>query len=326
MKIKGALLLLGLLCCPFLSWAAKADDSNIVQVSLAAPPTASIIDRQCEKSQMLEYEVKIKNNTEFKAGLYALVYDINPEGTFKYYNDPSELDPAVFITPWVNFQRGVIEIEPFAEVSKTLKINISPVASEGKYHAVIILAQGSTQVGAAQVAEKVNAAKIFLNLEVKSHTIEKAEITEFGPKTAVLTRSPLEFNLKIKNIGNTPVSPAGEVILYTKNGKELSSAKISETEIAPNNIESFPVKINFVGAPGRYKAKFFGEYGEDKNDLQDIIYFLYLPTKLLTVIVILILAGLIWLTVLINKRKKRPPVLGQTSDKPVRDYVINLKK
>jgi hypothetical protein len=326
LSVTKFLFFFGLLLLPIFPLAAQVqEESDVVQVVLGTPPTASIIDKQSEKGDITEYTVKIKNNLGGKASIYTLIYDINSDGTLKQYNDPSELDDATSITRWVEFRRAVIEVEMGQEATQVLKIKPSINALSGTYHAVMILGQGSTRTGAAETAEKFNEAKIFLNWTIKDHTVERAEIAEFRPLKPVLTRSPLGFSLKIKNIGNTAVVPSGEVVLYTKNGKELSSAAISGSSIASGETKSFPVNIKFNGGPGRYKAKLIGEYGETSKDLQDVIYFLYLPTVLLSIIIILILAGLVWLTIIINKR--RGVLAGGVQAKPeIKNYVINLRK
>lgn len=326
-NIAKFLFFFGLLLLPILPLAAQVQtEPDVVQVVLGTPPTSSIIDKESEKSDITEYTVKIKNNLGGKASLYTLIYDINPDGTLKQYNDPSELDDATSITRWVEFRRAVIEIEKDQETEQILKIKPSVNAAPGIYHAVMILGQGATRSGAAETAEKFNEAKIFLNFTIKDHTIERAEIANFSPITPVLTKSPLGFSLKIRNIGNTPITPSGEIIIYTKNGKELTSASIGGAVIAPNETKSFPVNIKFNGGPGRYKAKLVGQYGETAKDLQDIIYFLYLPTILLSIVVILLLAGLIWLTILINKRKSHLAATGGQAKSEIKNYVINLRK
>jgi len=323
-KILTILLSSAFLCLPLLALAQEPSDSSVLVV-IDTPPNSPIIDREIEKGDLLEYEIRIKNNLGGKAGLYALVYDVDRDGRFVPYNDPSELDETTSLARWISFRRAVIEVESGQEVIQALKIRPAPEAKEGTYKAVIVLSRGSTQVGAVESAEKYNEAKINLSVTIKSHILEKAEIAEFKPVKPILTASPLEFSLKIKNVGNQAVSPRGEAILYTKGGRELASVMVEGQSVEPGKIESFPVKISFTGAPGRYKVKFLGEYGESNRDLQDVIYILYLPIVILSLIVVAVIGFLVWLTLFINKHRANSRQ-GQPSKEPARGHVINLKR
>jgi hypothetical protein len=48
--------------------------------------------------------------------------------------------------------------------------------------------------------QKNNEAKIFINLEIKEHKIEKLEVNRFWPKQIIFAKAPIELLLKIKNI------------------------------------------------------------------------------------------------------------------------------
>lgn len=311
-------------------WPASlsaAEDDSVFAVVLATPPVSPTITKELEKGGVAEYSVKIKNDTGVvgKVGLYPLVYEVDAEGVYRYYDDQS-LSRDSSLAKWIDFQRSVIELEMGQEVVKELKIRPAPDAKEGSYQAVIILSKGSTQVGAAEAAERYNEAKITINLTIKAHVVERAEIAEFKPGTPVLTKSPLAFSLKVKNIGNRPVAPKGELILYTKGGKELASAPVGGGTIQPGQTQSYPAEIKFMGTPGRYKVKFLAEYGDGNKELQDIIYVLYMPAVLLIVSIVLLLGLLVYLTILINKRRRALPEKGGDTHRDSRDYVINLKK
>lgn len=328
--IKKTLLVLmvAVFAWPAALFAAGDSDSNY-SVILSTPPVSPTIIREMEKAEVAEYDIKIKNNFDSggNVGLYPLVYEVGADGVYKYYDDQS-LNRDSSLAKWIDFKRSVIELGPGQEDVQKLRIRPSPDAKEGAYQAVIILSRGSTQLGAAEAAEKYNEAKITINLTIKAHIIERAEISEFKPVSSVLTKTPLGFSLKIKNIGNRPISPKGDVLLYTKNGKELSSVSIGGQTIQPNQIGEYPVEIKFLGTPGRYKVKFLGEYGEGNKDLQDIIYVLYLPAVMLTILIVILLSLLGYLAVLINRRKAKKE--GEHNDdgneKGHKGYVINLKK
>jgi hypothetical protein len=318
---KGAILILTVFCLLAGQRGLAADDSEVL-VLLDTPPNSPAISGEMEKGTVAEYTIRIKNayQTAGKVGLYALVYEVDKNGIYIPY-DSSDLDVNAALSKWINFPRSVIELEQGQEVVKELNIRPSPDAKDGDYRAVIVLGRGSTQSGAAETAEKYNEPTININIKIKAHTIERAEVASLGPVTPVLTKSPLQFSLKIKNIGNVPINPKGEVVLYTKNGKELASSNIESSQIAPDETKEFLAKVNYIGSPGRYKVKFLGEYGENNKELQDVIYFLYLPTVILIIIIVFIIGGLAWLANLINKRR-----FGSNKKEEEKDYVINLRR
>jgi hypothetical protein len=326
-RLKNFLSVLTLLAC---LWpgvlAAVGDEDSTFSVILSTPPISPTITKELEKGGVAEYDIKIKNElgTPGKAGLYPLVYEVDADGVFRYYDDQS-LSRDASLAKWVDFQRSVIELEAGQEAVQKLKIKPSPDAKEGSYQAVIVLSRGSTQMGAAEAAEKYNEARITINLTIKAHVVERAEISEFKPGTAILTKAPLDFSLKIKNIGNRSVMPKGEVVLYTKTGKELSSTPFQGQTIGPNQVGEYPLQIKFFGAPGRYKVKVMAEYGDDNKALQDVIYVLYMPAMLLSVLAVLLLAFLGYLAVLINKRRKGAAA-EVDAKKETKNYVINLKR
>ncbi len=321
------LVLMAVFCVwPTTLLAASNGDSDYT-VILSTPPVSPTIIREMEKVDVAEYDIKIKNNLESgNVGLYPLVYEVGVDGVYKYYDDQS-LNQDSSLAKWIDFKRSVIELAPGQENIQKLRVRPSPNAKEGSYQAVIILSRGSTQLGAAEAAEKYNEAKITINLTIKAHIIERAEVSEFKPISPILTKSPLGFSLKIKNIGNRPVTPKGDVLLYTKNGKELSSVSIGGQTIKPDQVGDYSVEIKFLGTPGRYKVKFLGEYGDGNKELQDIIYVLYLPAVVLTILIVLLLSLIGYLAVLINKRRMRKEGGdNDTAEKGRNGYVINLKK
>ncbi len=299
-----------------------ADDDSEILLILDTPPNSPAISTEMEKGDLVEYQIRIKNayQTQGKVGLYPIIYEVDKNGMYTFY-DSKDLTSDEALSRWISFPRGPIELNQGDEVIHKLEIRPSPDAKEGDYRAVVVLGQGSTQSGAAEAAQKYNVPTININIKIKSHTIERVEVSGLGPATPILTKSPLEFVLKVKNIGNVPTVPRGELVLYTKNGKELASATLDGSQVMPEEVKSFPIKVEYIGSPGKYKAKFIGQYGADNKDLQDLIYFLYLPVVVLVIIVVLILFVLIWLTIVIGRRRQRSDKQGDE-----RGYVINLRK
>lgn len=324
MKIRLAIIFFSLLLSAPLAVRAGSDISV----------TPSVIDQKGQARDIWEGKIKIKNDLPTtKVDIYAQVNDVSPEGGLIEYADPSELEMGTSLAKWIDFKRSVIELEPGQETEEQLRIKVPPDAKPGKYHAIIVMARGGNIDIARQSAETLNEARVMVNFEVGEHIVEKAEISEFKPVRAISRQSPVMFSLKIKNIGNREIRPQGEIIVYDNGGKELGSASLSQdkSSIASGTSRTFILPVKVAGGLGKYKAKADLNYGQQTNlNLQDVVYFLYLPTKILIVIVflVIILVGLaaFWLN---RKNKGGPPALPKKprpAERKLNDYVINLKR
>jgi hypothetical protein len=186
-----------------------------------------------------------------------------------------------------------------------LRIIASPNATPGKYHALISFPTGGNLTEAQATDQKLNEAKVQINLDIVEHQVEQAEINRFQPVSGFFTNNNISFILKIKNIGNQPVSPEGEIVIYDKGGKEVGSIPISGSTIAPNEIKDFPAQTKLNIGPGKFKARLNLNYGQDNGkNLTDIVYFSYLPLALFLVLLVFILGLATSAAVYISKRKK----------------------
>lgn len=294
---------------------AKAVDINLsVSPSLIDVPSADI--QACEKGRIcLEREITIKNNSDVRADIYPQVNDISPEGIVRY-SDPSELPADRSLTRWTDFYRAVIEIPPGESVKKTLKIIASPNAIPGVYHSIITFPPGGNMTEAQLADSKLNQAKLLLNIEVKAHIIEKAEVSLFKPAKVIFTDKRIGFLLKIKNIGNEVISPVGEIVIYNKGGKEVGSITVKEKTVAPNETVDFSSTGSFKILPGKYQAKLIVNYGGSNRDLQGNVYFSYLPLGFLIFFLLFMFAMIFVGAFIIDKRRREKRGQEGSSEEP----------
>lgn len=294
--MKKIIILLFILFFPF--FPLKAGEGDIIVSPI-------VIDEECQARDLFEYNIKIKNNLEGRVTLYAIVNDVSEKFGLIKYGDPSELDLTSSLTRWLEFSRGVIELKAGEEIEMPLKIKVNQDALPGKYFARISFGRGSNREQAERKVEESNEAELLINFEVVEHIVEKIEIAEFRPTKGIFTKQPVSFSLKIKNIGNKDMSASGEVVVYNKGGKELGSARFNEDgrKIKQGEISSFPISINLPEGIGKFKARLRVEYGEEKRDLQDSVYFLVLSKIILIIIGFCVFLLSTFLAFLISKRK-----------------------
>jgi hypothetical protein len=337
MRLAKKIFFLSLLLAAFLSPAAGRADVNI-----GLTVTPAVIDiPTCEKGQIcLEKTIAIKNNSAFRADVYAQVNDLSPTTGLIPYRDPSELPADASLVRWIDFYRSMITIQPGGTATQTLRITASPHAEPGKYHAIISFPTGNNLPEAQASDQQRNEAKLQINLDLVEHQIEQAEINRFAPSHAFFTDNSIGFVLKIKNIGNQPVAPAGDISIYDKGGREIDSLPITSSSIAPGEIKDFSTGAKLNLGPGKFKAIVNLNYGQDNGkNLTDIIYFSYLPLVLFIIFLLIIFGLLATVAFYYHKKRKtrQPPPVEEDKNLRYRSgsaphpavhhrYVVDLKK
>jgi len=281
-----------------------AEENSIKRDIIISP---SIIDEECEARDMLEYDVKIKNVSGGRITLYAVVNDISEENGIIKYKDPSDLDINSSLVRWLEFRRAVIELDKDEERKIPLKIDVHEGAKPGVYHARIAIAKGSNRSQAIESAYKLNTEELLINLEVKKHVIEKVEIVEFKPVKGFFTKQPVEFILKMRNIGNENVALGGDLAIYNNRGREIATVDLGRKgRVLDSGKEmKIPINIRVPSSFGKFKAKLRVEYGGSKKDLQDAVYFLIMPKWLIVIVVLLVLFLATFLALSISERKRK---------------------
>ncbi|MBU4217256.1 hypothetical protein L6270_05520 [Candidatus Parcubacteria bacterium] len=292
----------------------------------------SVIDEKAKAKDILKYTVKIKNEKANKIELYAILFDILPDGS-RAILTPSELDQKTSITKWTSIKRGVISLDPGAEVEVPLQIDVNLTATPGVYHSVIAFSEGSNRA-IAEVGVSA-ASQILVNIEVGDQIVEKAQVEKFAASRNIFTKYPAILDLQIKNNGNVPVTPSGEILIYNRRNQQVGQVGINSlsTAIEKGSSTQFEIQwTNDAGGFGKFKAKLEAEYGNKmRRDLQDTIYFWVFPIKYLIIFGIGLFIVTFLLTFLLF-RKSRHVKYGRQADNDIYeddedddDGVINLK-
>jgi hypothetical protein len=339
MRLAKKIIYFSLFFAVFLAPAASRADTDI---SLTVTP--AVIDiPACEKNTPICLDKKIitiKNNSAVRADVYAQVNDLSDSGIVPY-GDPSELPAGSSLTRWIDFYRSMITIMPGQVATQTLRIVPSPQSQPGSYHAIIAFPTGGNLPEAKQLSLERNVPRVQINLNLIQHQVEQAEINRFAPRRNFFTNNVIGFVIKIKNIGTETVEPMGDITIYDKGGREVTSLPIISGRIAPDEIKDFSTGAPINLAPGKFKAIINLNYGQDNGkNLTDVVYFSYLPLALFLVLLLVLLsmlatAAFYW----VKKSKKKHPAAPVEADKNLHyrsgsaphpavhhRYVVDLKK
>ncbi len=242
--------------------------------------TPTVIDDKALASDILEYTLEIKNNTDRKVDLYAVVSDLTAEGGQKKFTGPDQANKTISLARWIRVSRGVIELMPGEKKELPLKIKVDLEAKSGLYHAVIAFGQGSNRPMAESQVHSGQAPQVLVNLEVGEQIVEKAQMKLFKTERSTYFQSPVKFIVNLNNSGNRTIDPVGGIYIYDRRGALIDEIKVTSGQftVAPGQAKKFNLQWDSKNKTGKFKAKLELEYGQkDKRDLQDTVYFWFLP-------------------------------------------------
>jgi len=285
----------------------------------------AVIDEQAEAKDLKEFSVRIRNDNEMAVEMYPLVRDIVADGADA---GVSAYDKKISLGSWILFSRAAIILPPGKEAEISLKIQPSPTALPGKRHAEIIFAQGTNRWDAEEQAKKTAQARLVINLEVKEHIVEKLEISRFEPAKEIFIKPPVEFFLRLNNIGNRDMAPSGEIRIYNRRGSEIFvlPVKRENQAIKAGELADFTSVWSDGQTYGKFKAKLKLEYGADAKALEDTVYFYIFPWKLLLFLVGGITLLLLAFIVALARRRRAFSDEFIIEDEEEDPSVINLKR
>ncbi len=306
-KRRVYLLLISLFCfCWIIASPAFAQDTGVAL-------TPAIFDEVGGARQMIDREIVIKNNSSAKKELYVVISDL----------DTSDKAKSGMLSSWLEISRGVISLNPGEEKTLPLKVAINANALPGQYHAQLNFVPGANRWD-AEAKKEVNQNRVIVNLRVDERVVERVNNVFFKTDKLINIEGKINFLFHLKNIGNGPQAPVGSILIYNRNGEEVSSVPIngSAASLAAGKDADFLATWKSENKIGKYKAKMELVYGrESDKQISDICYFWLLPKwfiYLVLVVVGLLLVTLLYLFIKIRKQSVH-------FDDDAYNHVIDLK-
>ncbi len=309
------LLLLGIFSVA-ISPHAWAQDANTF---LDVKPV--VIDEKAKARDIIPGGISVTNRANYKMNIYAFVNNVNPEEGEEKFLDPSKADHSSSLANWIEFPRGVIELLPGETKKIDFEIRVNLNAKPGIYHATIAFASGPTR-DAAEL-KMISAPSVMVNVEVKEDIKEVLQLSKFKTNKRLFMSGPIDLSYELKNEGNREVNATGEIRIYDKSGKEITSLdfdKDATVDVGTANVLSST--WDQIKGFGQYKAVLDLRYGEGgKSSVQDTITFWYLPWQLLVSAVALVLFSTVLIPLFAYRRrldKGHEAVSGDSSERGVK--------
>ncbi len=264
--------------------------------------------------------IRIRNNTTsplpIKIEIKRLTGDVNGELTLRD-------DAADDSLSWLKFEETKFVAKPLEWTNIPFSIDIPNTAAYGYYFAISFTQDSASPL--AKTGTKITGAAavpILLNVRKEGAKAE-AKILNFTTKSNVYEYLPIDFEIKVENIGNIHVRPHGNIFISDGRNKNLAILDVNSSSgsIIPNTKKTFEIswsdaflvresimeygqpKLNKNGQPvekltinwnkltsfrvGKYTANLILVYDNGKRDvsLDANISFWVIPYKAIGVII-----------------------------------------
>ena len=256
-----------------------------------------LIDKEVEPRDVVTETVQLSNDSTYrKYVVYATVNEISLDknGEIKQFVSPVMTDRSNTVTSWIEVTRGRIEIPPGEQREVPITFRISPNAEAGEYHAFIGFVPAPNRPLAERTAMAGEADGVIIKLSISDMRKETMRVAGFLVNRFVTGEKNQTIDIKVENLGDIASAPTGEVIFYDSRGVEINSLEVNTegTKVEPGQTLTLQTKIPLEkDMIGRYKANLVLNYGEKQTaSLQDTAFFYAIPTNILILVILAVLA------------------------------------
>ncbi len=285
--------------------------------------TPLVIEREVEPRSIMAEEIKITNTGTYVLKIFPTVNAITlgSEGEIKSFETAVMTDQTQSVTSWLALSRARLELKPGESVKLPLEIKVHPQAVPGEYYAFIGFASADKRDEAERAVEQGGVPGVTVRLSIADKSSEYLRLQSFVVPRYDFGKSSDVIVYDLENIGDLPIVPAGEIIIYDIRGKEVATVPVNPERltIASRGSKKFTAPMPDTGTFGRHKAYLNVEYGsKQRANIYDITFFTVVPLKILIALFLILLTCALALTLwYIYRTRKLQPV----DDESVAMYV-----
>ncbi|HBV57945.1 MAG TPA: hypothetical protein DEB73_01620 [Candidatus Magasanikbacteria bacterium] len=266
----------------------------------------ALVEVNAEPGETLIQKMRLFNETNQTITVYPGLENFQPQKDSSQPKFLGDSDPFG-AARWIEMSVKQVTLKSGEAKDILLRIKVSALAEPGGHYAALFWSnQPGKNLG---IGSASRVASLFL-FKVKGTIKEDARIVSFAKKE---NDWPLEFSLRLENLGSMHFVPHGSIEIVNWRDKKIDEIIINSLgqSILPQSQRQFDASLAADKlSSGLYSARVKLFYGESSQELNSKINFWIMPSalgsKLLGLIVIIIL---IWIGVKIAKRKSRVFIL-----------------
>lgn len=302
--IKKIFIILGLtslLLIPSSSRAAITGEGLTI-----SPP---IVELTLNPGEASSQTIKLTNPTAQLVEIYPTVmnFSASGEGGEPAFSPASASESKFALANWISFQQGKIALTPEQVVEFKYQIKAPKDAEPGGHYGVVFF--GTEPPTPEKNVSQVSLASMIGSLilvRVPGDINENANLVDFSANKFYL-KTPVEFTIRIKNLGNVHFKPQGEIDLKSLFGNKTAQVQVNSEKgnVLPDSTRKFsqnwwPSKWML----GRFTANLTLSYGETNQILSGKLSFWIIPIWFIILVGIIILAIIVLIIWRIRRKKK----------------------
>lgn len=272
---------------------AKAQTSGAAGLTIV-PPSFELYANPGEK---ISEKIKVRNNSDSANTFQVIVEDfkaVGEDGSVDLVDDQS--NTTYSLAKWVFPEPKQFTLAGKEEKEIPFSINVPKDAEPGGHYASVLIniGGGKLEGGGATVSSRVGS---LILLRVSGNVKEAANVESFKTNQAYYEKTPVTFELRMKDTGNNHINPKGTIVITNIFGKKVSEVPLKGLNVLPGAIRKMDTTWNASGfLASRYTATLVATYGSQNLPISATTSFIVFP-KYFAITLLVVLLLLIFLIV-----------------------------
>ena len=259
----------------------------------------------------------------------AITYDIvvrgfrqieNQPGTAIILTEAEEAKSLYTATKWMKLDMDSIELIPNKNEKIYYEINVPTDITKGEYTVIISFASKNEAELTGTGATTTLTLGMPILIQIGDEFVENAELLKFSTEKSFYEYPTLKFDARIKNLGDTHITPVGEIVLTNIFNQEITRIPFNPNSqsILRDNIGNYETNWDFgtfltknkVLVLGPIKANLIVTYRTFQPGFAPLtseVSFWIIPWKIILIALVVIVA----IIVIVKVSKKKSHIVHQ---------------
>lgn len=165
----------------------------------------------------------------------------NQPGTAIILSDSEDAAAIYSASKWIRTDKSEVELEPNKNIKVKYTITVPKDITNGEYNAEIFLISKNAAKSTGTVTYTSLASGMPILIKVGDEFVENAELLRFSTDKKAYEKPNVNFETKIKNLGDTHITPTGEIVIQNIFNQEIAriSFNSSRQSLLRDNIGNY---------------------------------------------------------------------------------------